>query len=251
MLKMHLLGVGTAVPDVDRENTHMVFESNDGLLLVDAGGSTWQRLLRARLDPLSLNGLVLSHGHPDHINGVPALLFQLGLLSYGRRLPIYANQETISLLQRIVAAFEMDQYACAVDWVVVKPGDPLPLATTAYRVLTAETVHQRPALALRFEAPDGRSLVYPADTEPCPAVERLAQGATILIHEATTAGPWAGHTSPRQLGEIAVRAGVKRLILVHFSPRYTMSAAQAIDEVRAAGFEGSVEIGREFDVLSL
>ncbi len=47
MLRMTLLGVGTAVPDQDRENTHMVWESPAGLLLIDAGGSTYQRLLRA------------------------------------------------------------------------------------------------------------------------------------------------------------------------------------------------------------
>ena len=32
MLRMTLLGVGTAVPDQDRENTHMVWEGSDGLL---------------------------------------------------------------------------------------------------------------------------------------------------------------------------------------------------------------------------
>ncbi len=51
MLRMTLLGVGTAVPDPDRENTHMVWESPEGLLLIDAGGSTFQRLLRANPRP--------------------------------------------------------------------------------------------------------------------------------------------------------------------------------------------------------
>src|SRR5436305_276251 len=74
MLRMTLLGVGTAVPDQDRENTHMVWEASDGLLLVDAGVSTYQRLLRANLDPLKLRGIFLTHSHADHINVLAAVL---------------------------------------------------------------------------------------------------------------------------------------------------------------------------------
>jgi ribonuclease Z len=107
-------------------------------------------------------------------------------------------------------------------------------------------------VALRFEEQaSGRSLVYSADTGPCPAVEELARGADVLIHEATTREPFFGHTTPRQAGEVAARAGVKRLVLVHFSPRWTMPEEKALAEVRAGGFTGSVEIGREQQVIEL
>src|SRR5918911_145508 len=101
MLRMTLLGVGTAVPDQDRENTHMVWEGPDGLLLIDAGGSTYQRLLRAGLDPLKLRGVFLTHSHADHINGLAVLLFQLALAQYQRTLPIYGNRSTIELARRV------------------------------------------------------------------------------------------------------------------------------------------------------
>lgn len=252
MLRMTLLGVGAAVPDQDRENTHMIWEAPDGLLLVDAGGSTYQRLLRAGLDPLALRGVFLTHSHADHVNGLPALLFQLSLAGYQGTLPIYGNAPTLDLMRRIVAAFELDSHQVPVDWVTVAGGQEVPLGTAAYRLRVAETVHPRPCLALRFEdRATGRALVYSADTEPCPAVQDLADGAAILIHEATTPEPFAGHTTPRQAGAIAVAARVERLVLVHFSPRWTMSASQAIQDVRAAGFAGDAEIGREFGSYAL
>ena len=252
MLRMTLLGVGTAVPDQDRENTHMVWESPEGLLLIDAGGSTYQRLLRASLDPLRLRGVFLTHSHADHINGLAVLLFQLALMDYQGPLPVYANHPTLELMRRVIAAFELESLELPVDWIEVAAGQEVPIDDPAYRLRTAATVHSRPCLGLRFEdRASGRALVYSADTEPCEAVQELAQGAAVLIHEATTPDPFAGHTTPRQAGQVAARAQAERLVLVHFSPRWTMSAAQAIEEVRAGGFAGEAEIGREFGTYTL
>jgi ribonuclease Z len=252
MLRMTLLGVGTAVPDQDRENTHMVWESPDGLLLVDAGGSTYQRLLRAGLDPLALRGVFLTHSHADHINGLPALLFQLAIVGYRRTLPIYGNAPTLALARRVVEAFELESHQAAVEWVEVEGGQDAPIADAHYRLQTATTTHSRPCLALRFEdRSSGRALAYSADTGPCQAVQDLARGAAVLIHEATMPDPFEGHTTPREAGQVAARAGAERLVLVHFSPRWTMSASQAIEEVRAGGFAGDAEIGREFGRYAL
>lgn len=141
MLRMTLLGVGTAVPDQDRENTHMVWEAPDGLLLIDAGGSTFQRLLRAGLDPLALRGIFVTHSHTDHINGLPALIFQLALAGYQQRLPIYGNAPTLELLQGVFSAFRLEKYQVGVDWVVVEGGHEVPLGSEAYRLRVADTVH--------------------------------------------------------------------------------------------------------------
>jgi ribonuclease Z len=249
---MTLLGVGTAVPDQDRENTHMVWEGPEGLLLIDAGGSTYQRLLRAGLDPLTLQGVFLTHSHTDHINGLPALIFQLSLVGYQGTLPIYGNAPTLELARRILEVYNLEQYKVPIDWVTVSGDQEVPLGAAGFRLRAADTVHPRPCLALRFEdTATGRVLVYSADTEPCPSVQALAQGASILIHEATTAQPFGGHTTPRQAGMVAAQAGAGRLVLVHFSPKWTMSAAQAIEEIRAGGFQGEAEIGREFGTYTL
>ena len=72
----------------------------------------------------------------------------------------------------------------------------------------------------------GRSVVYSGDTAPADPVRHLAEGATVLIHEATAAqeiekdaNDW-GHSSARQAAECARVAGVGALFLTHFSARY-------------------------------
>lgn len=251
MARMILLGVGTGAPDVDRENTHMVWDGPGGPLLIDAGGSTYQRLLRAGLDPQELRGVVLTHSHADHINGLPALLFSMRLVGRTEPLPIYGLAPTLQIVQTILDAFHLEDYAVPVDWRTVAAGDDLPLAE-GWRLRTALTEHSRPCLALRFsDEASGAALTYSCDTAPCPAVAELAHGAQVLIHEATVDEPSDSHTTPRQAGEIAAQAGVARLVLVHFSPHWTMPVEQALAEVRAGGFTGQAEIGQENQALEL
>lgn len=252
MARMILLGVGTGVPDVDREHTHMVWDGPGGPLLIDAGGSTYQRLLKTGLDPQSLAGVVLTHNHPDHIHGLAPLMFSIGLAGRREPLPVYGLAETLAMAEAIATAMELDySYVVPPAWRALAPGDTLDL-DDGWRMRTAATVHSRPCLALRFESTaGGAALTYSADTEPCAAVEALAAGAQVLIHEATTPDAFAGHTSPRQAGAVAAAAKVGRLILVHFSPRYTMSIPQALAEVGAGGYAGPAEVGHEGQVIVL
>lgn len=80
--------------------------------------------------------------------------------------------------------------------------------------------------ALSGPSQPGRKVVLSGDTIPCEAVVKLAEGASLLIHEATYAHAHlelavrSAHSTARQAAEVAKTAGVKQLILTHLSPRY-------------------------------
>jgi ribonuclease Z len=257
MARMILLGVGTAVPDVDRDCTHMVWDGPGGPLLIDAGGSTYQRLLKAGIDPLDLRGVLLTHSHTDHINGIPALFFALALRKRQEPLLVYGLEPTLTMVQQIIAAFQMEQHQPPVQWQPFEAGATLPLSPPddvqgAWMIRTALTLHTRPCVALRFEhTSSGAALCYSCDTAPTPTVVELATGAQTLIHEASLAEPTEIHTTPRQAGKVAQQAGVGRLVLVHYSPQWTMPEAQALAEVKESGFAGQAEIGREYQSVDV
>jgi ribonuclease Z len=72
----------------------------------------------------------------------------------------------------------------------------------------------------------GRKLVYCTDTVYSQASVELAKGADVLIHEATFSQDDAdtakkgGHSTTTQAAQVALEAGVKTLIITHFSNRY-------------------------------
>jgi ribonuclease Z len=245
MPAMVILGAGTAIPDADREHTHLLWHADGQLVLIDAAGSTFQRILRAGHDPAALTAVILTHDHADHIAGMPGLLVQLGLHGRGGSLPIYGPAAALATVRRMLAALVPDQ-PLRLEWHEVAPGAAIVLPGME-PIATARTQHSRVCIALRFSAA-GRSLTYTADTAPCPAIDALAAGTDDLLHEAGSATPSASHSTPGDAGAAALRAGARQLVLVHFSPRQIMPVAAAVAAIRAAGYAGTVSIAEEGDV---
>ncbi len=255
--RLVILGAGTALPDRDRDNTFLVWDSPSGGFLVDCAGRAYQQLLRAGVEPTGLRGMILSHNHPDHIYGVPAFLFHLWLAGYRGTFNVYANASTLKMARQLCAALGLEQagHMCAADWHEL---DELPnqllIENEAFSIYSTPVRHSRPTLAFKFvDHQRQQAIVYSADTEPCAELELLAQGAHTLIHEATINDPAQrhGHTLPREAGAIAVRCGIQRLVLIHYSAEYTMPEAEAIAQVRDAGFTGEIKLARELEAYSL
>lgn len=107
--------------------------------------------------------------------------------------------------------------------------------------------------AVLGEARAGRRIVLTGDTAPVETVRVLAEGADVLVHEATFSEEERDraadtlHSTARQAGEIAAAAGVRLLALTHLSPRYF--GPELVDEARTA-FE-NVVAPRDFDVIEV
>src|SRR5213592_4927621 len=84
----------------------------------------------------------------------------------------------------------------------------------------------------------GRSVVFTGDTRPCASVVAAAQGADLLIHEATFGeeekdrAKETGHSTAREAAQVALAAHAKRLVLSHVSARYSISAEELVQEAR-------------------
>ncbi len=103
------------------------------------------------------------------------------------------------------------------------------------------------------ETRHGRKLVFSGDTSPCDMVRVAADGADVLVHEATFTSEEreraleTGHTTARQAAELAAEAGVGLLALTHVSTRY--AGGEIRDEARA--IFPRTEVPRDFDLIDV
>lgn len=107
----------------------------------------------------------------------------------------------------------------------VKPGPDFSRLQRGEEVKTPEGQIVKPGQVMG-PSRSGRKIVYSGDTRPIDRMVKFAQGADILIHDATLASDLqeladeGGHSTPSDAAKIAKEAGVGRLILTHVSPRY-------------------------------
>ncbi|MFD5511927.1 ribonuclease Z [Streptomyces sp. NPDC059761] len=96
----------------------------------------------------------------------------------------------------------------------------------------------------------GQSFAFVMDTRLCPGVDALAAGCDMLVIESTfldedeALATDHGHLTAGQAARTARDAGVRHLVLTHFSQRY--SDPQEFErQARAAGFEGELTIAAD------
>ena len=116
-----------------------------------------------------------------------------------------------------------------------------------------------PAVGYRVDSPEG-AVAISGDTIACAEVERLSEGVELLIHEALLSESYAEgspireyHTDAIELGRMAARIGVPRLVLTHLvpSPMDQEQADRFAREVRAGGYDGDLTVGRDLDRFAL
>lgn len=226
-MDLYLLGTGAALSDPHRTTTMLALVSGGRVLAVDCGGDVVQRLLAAGLNLDALDGLVVTHEHPDHVSGFPLFMEKIWLAGRRRPIAVFGIAPALSQARRLFEAFDTSGWdgMPPIDWREVDAEEgAVVLEDARWRVTAAPVVHAVPTIGLRIEA-EGRVLAYSCDTEPAPAVVSLARGAHLLVHEAT--GAFNGHSDAAQAARIAAEAGAERLVLVHLPPGLTDADLEA------------------------
>lgn len=119
--------------------------------------------------------------------------------------------------------------------------------------------HAYPALAYRFDTPDG-SVVFSGDTTVNDGLIALARGADVLVHQvvdldylkrhgvtgADLQRMAALHTDVNEVGSVAEQAGVRELVLNHYLPAEPDAITNTEWAERASkGFSGTTIAGRD------
>ncbi|AQT72433.1 MULTISPECIES: ribonuclease Z [Streptomyces] len=102
----------------------------------------------------------------------------------------------------------------------------------------------------------GQRFAFVMDTRLCTGVDELAEGCDMLVIESTfldedeRLATDHGHLTAGQAARVARDAGVRHLVLTHFSQRYT-DPTEFERQARAAGFEGELTVAADLTRVPL
>ena len=209
-MKLTILGSSARFATAERACSGYLVDVDGHRLWLDAGAGTWQSLMRhCRFD--EIEGVVLTHRHPDHATDVFQLQHALLFGPRGQlpRVPLWAPAETIELLSAY------DDLADAFETNVVGDGSAMTFGGATIRFFSM--AHPPETVGVRVETPEG-VLAYSADSGEAADFQGLAGGASLFLCEASNQDSdelWEGHLRAAQAGRIAREAGVAKLVLTH------------------------------------
>lgn len=260
MTQVIFLGVGGAMAQAPADNhTAFLIRERTSTVLLDSGPSIMRQLELAGVGVEELTHIYISHQHGDHSLGLPMVLLNRALFWPELALTVMAAPEVLHAARGIVELAYPDLMERMDTIVSFTPLDtnpsssPLPCdATVTYRL--APGSHTVPTWAIRLDFSSGKSLVVSADTGLSESVARLATGATLLVHDSFDLTPPADgshfHSSAGQVGELANKAGVQTLALVHRQDT-SNQAAFSYRLLAAKHFGGEILVPQAGDTVTL
>jgi len=247
MNRFTILGSANAVPKVGQDNTHLLIEGEKKTVMIDCGDNPVAKITAAGSSILSVTDLVLTHFHADHVGSLPLLIMDMWLEKRSNPLMIHGLKVTLEKAVRLLELFDWQNWPGMFPVMlneIQADGETDFIVDGEFRISALPVLHLVPTLGIRVAFSDGRVVAYSCDTEPCPNVVRLAEGADVLLQEA--AGEAKGHTSPEQAGVIAAEAGVRKLILIHYDNRV---AENELLTAARKQFNGEVLLARDMMVV--
>lgn len=280
MVRVTITGSGTPVMVPGRAGPGALVEVDDDIKLqFDAGRATSLRLTEAGVRLPDLTAVFITHHHSDHMVGLAELAMSFWLEQWGHDssppLPVVAPTGLAADMAEHCLDLWQDEMTLRsahtgrannawIDLTRFAPTDEIQLVHRVGEVkVSAIAVRHEPivpAVAYRVDTPAG-AVVVSGDTSVCPTLEKISQGATVLVQEAfrSSAVPEnylsdpeaiaSYHADVTQIGEMAERAGVGTLILTHVIPPPESPEAKVgiVNDIRRAGYHGPVIVADDLD----
>jgi ribonuclease Z len=103
MFDITFLGTSASVPSADRSHPGLLVEAGGHRIMVDCGEGTQRQLLRSGAGFRRLHRLLLTHGHFDHVLGIPGLFSTLRLRQSSDLMTIHGGKSTLDVVVRMLA----------------------------------------------------------------------------------------------------------------------------------------------------
>lgn len=260
-MKIKLLGTGAGTMETRYKTCIFVPLDNENNLLLDTSGGTEiiTQFTKAKIDPVCINHIFISHLHFDHCLGLPAFLFYLATDRKEERpeeMRIYSNSRIIDGLKdllRVVGASALERWGEKLIWIETEIKKSVKLTNnsslTTFPAKGRESLEEDDLSCLIKISEPKKEILFTGDTAPNEYLEKYAREVDLLIHDATLPHKKVelahrhGHSTARDAGELAQRAKAKQLVLTHF---YKDELVKESFEEAKKYFSGQVHAAEDF-----
>lgn len=269
-----LLGTGSPIPDPNCAGPATLVRAGGVTLLADCGRGVLMRAAAVGAGAGTVDALLLTHLHSDHITDLNDLITMRWVTSFAPSpLRVFGPTGTQQVVDGILASLRADigyrighhedlTWEPPVDVTEVVDGPVLDEGDV--RVVAAPTDHRpvQPTNAYRIEH-GGRAVVIAGDTVPCEGLDRLSRGADAIVHTVIRddlirdipvqrfRDVCEYHSSVADAARTAARADVATLVLTHYVPALVPGQEDVWRQLAAEHFDGVVEIGPDLHAVSI
>jgi len=221
-MKFILLGTGSGMPELGKNQSSLYVNVNGKHLLFDCGEGVSQQLLKHHLDNNVLDAIFISHYHPDHISGLFMLLQMLKIQKREKPLQLFLPErpaalvETLQFLYTFIQKFTFPLHIldCEESELYF---EEVNAALTDHLLEYEDLVNENKlpnllhSYAFRISGPEG-SLAYTSDINKVDSVQFLIRDCHTVIIDAQ-------HPEADQIIRLQY-SGIKRVLLTHsISPK--------------------------------
>ena len=232
-LSLTVLGCSGSFPTPASGCSGYLVQADGTSVWMDTGSGTLGNLQR-HIDIDDLDGIVISHAHPDHWVDVLSYYVLIGYFRKREGVPVYSPARVRELVDEV-----HDDVSPHLAWTDVTAESKVSIGALSFSF--SRTDHPGETLAVRVEG-DGSVLGYSADTGPGWSLSELGAGIDLALVESsfTKDQERTGlHLSARQAAISAKAAGAPRLVLTHLQPWLDPEILRAEAE---EAFGGPVEV---------
>lgn len=227
-MKITVLGTSAAYPEAGRACSGILIEEDNNILCIDIGGGTLSNLQK-HFSISDITALFISHMHPDHFLDIYPLRY---FLEYDAKLnrkfkvfgPAGFADVIISLQPESSEAFRK-----LLEFREIEEGSNCLL--NGFQISAIRTKHPIETYALKVcSKKTGKTVVYTADTGLFDELISFSNGCGLLICECTYSeeGPKTdSHMRSDEIGKLAEKANVKKVLLTHFWPGVNRKKARS------------------------
>jgi ribonuclease BN (tRNA processing enzyme) len=225
-LKLTVLGSGDPFGSGGRNQSGYLIQAGAARWLLDCGVTTLVSLKRLGVDPASLDLVLLTHLHGDHVAGLPLLFHEFQHLS-GRATPLTVAGPR-GVKTRVEAIYKVlfpakpgNGRRFRVNYEVLEGNRRFfPAGPGGPQVVPFPVRHQASRMNFGYRISwRGRELAYSGDTGWFPALAEQVRGAHLFLCECTHASKQSGkHLSLSELRANRKGLEVGTLLLTHLGP---------------------------------